>query len=58
MKLSELPLLLAAAFLLIGGALQHHNNGSEAVLAAGLVALGAWLAVEVGRAWGDKDKKE
>jgi hypothetical protein len=51
---ARLPLLLATALLLIGGAVERRDNGSEAVLAAGLVVLGAWLAVEAGRAWRDR----
>jgi hypothetical protein len=37
----------AAALLLIGGAVKYPSQLSESLVAAGLVVLGAWLAVEI-----------
>jgi hypothetical protein len=37
----------AAALLLIGGALKAPSPLSEGLVSAGLVVLGAWLAVEI-----------
>lgn len=37
----------AAALLLLGGAVKFPSSMSEAFIAAGLVILGAWLAVEI-----------
>lgn len=37
----------AAALLLIGGSVKYPSTLSEGLIAAGLVVLGAWLAVEI-----------
>lgn len=46
--ISRVPLLLLSATLLIAGVFQNEiGSGSEAMLSAGLVCLGAWLSIEV-----------
>ena len=52
--MTRLPLLLAASLLLIGGAVERARDGTEAILAAGLVTLGAWVATEVHDRWKDR----
>ncbi len=52
------PLLLVAAVLLICGGVQAASTGdldalSISLMTAGLISLGAWLAVEVRDRWKD-----
>lgn len=46
--LNRIPLLLITAALLIGGVVENEvGSGSQALLAVGFVAFGAWLTIEV-----------
>ena len=46
--IQRIPLLLITAALLIGGVFENDiGSGSQAMLAAGFICLGAWLSVEV-----------
>jgi len=46
--LRSIPLLLITAALLIGGVIENEiGSGSQAMLAVGFVAFGAWLCIEV-----------
>jgi hypothetical protein len=58
--LRSLPLLLAAALLCVGGAVRVAQSGQEegyALLAAGLVILGGWAALEF-HTWRHHDRDE
>jgi hypothetical protein len=53
-----LPLLLMAAVLLIVSAAEPDSKVTSATLAAGLVVLGAWTAVEVVRLLSTEEKED
>lgn len=47
MRWERLPLALAVPIVLVWGAQDRKSGDGEALLAAGLVLLGAWLVLEV-----------
>jgi len=56
--IQSLPLLLMAAILLITSAAEPDTTFTTAMLAAGLVVLGAWTAVEVIRLVNSQGREE